>query len=173
MSLPLPAPAVPPPPLSEEVSGPLGILRVARWYLSDPNRWTRKAWARTDTRGFRHPSGAVDGGDPTTGTDLQAVCWCASGALSRATYDLGTSRTYRGLEPRVNHRNDDYSTAFYALSETVKQRYTKLDWGGPTVAQWNDDVVSSHDELLEVFDAAIAQLEDTLAQQGTFNPTVE
>lgn len=47
------------------------ILRNAADLIEPPGRWTRGTYART-----------VEG-TPTISKDEEAVCWCASGALSR------------------------------------------------------------------------------------------
>lgn len=146
--------AVPPPPLASEVSGPAGILRVARWYLTDVNRWTRFAWAR---RPRRH---AGDLGTATMAINEKAVCWCSSGAISRAHQDISITAPY-------GHGDlTDVGYAFEGL--TIAARRLHPIRRNMSIADWNDRRAAGHAEILTGFDSAIAILDDFHAQFGTY-----
>ena len=76
-----------------------------------------------------------------------AVQWCASGALNLAA---------RQISPK---QPDPYFDALYALHEIVGTR---------TLARWNDMPGRTREEVLEVFDQAIARLaQDTAHEDGS------
>lgn len=97
---------------------PLEELKAARTLLSDPLRWTKSESAR-DLAGRRVSAGALD-----------AVCWCAEGALQKFTgWDL--------------MRSVAYSLLVGACSRA-------------TVWSFNDLPSTSHADVLALYDDAIA-----------------
>jgi hypothetical protein len=99
------------------MTSPAAILRAARRLIEEPERWTKGAAAR-DSAGKRVESG-----------DTSAQCWCAYGAIGRAT----------------GYRVSDWD-ARMLLSEVV----------GGCISMWNDAPWRTHVEVLAAFDAAIA-----------------
>lgn len=67
-------------------------------------------------------------------TDQSAVCWCAQGALLREAESL-----------------KEYALACRVMSEALKM----LTNGFGDIPRYNDEAWREHDEILEVFDAAI------------------
>jgi hypothetical protein len=95
------------------------ILTTARALIEKPERWTRNAYRR-DAKG------------DLCGQEF-AVCWCATGALSQASRQLGVT--------------GDWNSAYDLLAAAV---------GGKSVEEWNDARSRTHDQILEGFDKAIA-----------------
>lgn len=128
--------AVPRPDIVAEVNGDaLGLLRISYAYLSDEAHWTRGAWAR-------------DAGGHTVATSApDAVCWCASGILSRAYDDL-LDRFGDVPEFVLNQAVGHLSTAI---------RYRR-NWV-ITIQQFNDDLANDRLDVLDAFSRAIATLE--------------
>lgn len=65
-----------------------------------------------------------------------AVCWCAIGAVKHAAQHMGVHDVYK---------------VFDALDQTAP---------GGLVVQFNDDPATTHDDVLAMFDRAIAALSD-------------
>ena len=101
---------------------PLETLKAARDLISDPARWTQNVSARDSM------------GRPTCPSASEAVCWCALGALGKAS-----------------RFNSDH--VFEVRKLLLKQL------GGSVVFIFND--TRTHAEVLALFDAAIAELEAT------------
>ena len=100
------------------------VLTEARDLISDPKRWTQGAYAR-DAHGRQ-----TYWGDPA------AVCWCASGAISKATK----------LTPAQSAMNRDLVDQAQAELDSAIDHYG--------VFTFNDS--RTHKEVLEMFDRAIA-----------------
>lgn len=119
---------------------PATVLRTARWYLSDRNRWEKGVWART--------SDGVSCG----ANNPMASCWCASGALERASRDLELVHTQ--VTPWL------LGTSFDYLLKVIRSDDARRSWSIP---HWNDYALTTHAELLQGFDAAIGLAEDDVA----------
>ena len=119
----------------------LRYLREARELLADPERWTQEAFARN------HLHWQVDAGSEN------ACCFCAIGALHRVT----RVHTVEAADANYYVLRRILADAVRAskLSET-EQRY-KCD--GTLIVAWNDAPGRKHEEVLAVFDKAIANLE--------------
>ena len=104
----------------------LDVLRRARELLSEPQGWTQGTFAR-DIRGRRAASAR------------DAVCWCAIGALLRAT--------------DVSIRADAVAAVAALVHHGIG--ITAPDSSRALVA-WNDCPERTHAEVLEAFDRAIA-----------------
>jgi len=116
----------------------LRILRRARGLITEPEHWTKNAFAR-DAKA-----------DVVAVGNEAATCFCSVGAIERAKMD----------------ENEPYST--HLLAFEVAASMAPIDWrdvhrGGPLPLSWlmsyNDDTARKHAEVLEVFDKAIARLE--------------
>ena len=100
------------------------ILRAARDKISDPSRWTTRDYAKNKW------------GEPTSGHDPDAVCWCAYGAV------MSVSNSFHA---RCN------------AEETLELAAKAIDPGFNCVADFNDTL--GHEAVIEMFDAAIAKSE--------------
>jgi hypothetical protein len=99
----------------------INVLVRARAYLK--KGWTRKAFAR-DTKG--ESCGAREG---------KASCWCASGALERAT---GGTRAFK---------------TFFAAETELKKTV-----GCDSIPTWNDDIAQTRTGVVRAFTRTIARL---------------
>lgn len=70
----------------------------------------------------------------------EAVCWCALGAINAVT-----SSSFEGAAVRA--------AVYQAILDSVRSRHPFLDLSG-----WNDRPNRTQEEVLELFDAAIARL---------------
>lgn len=108
----------------------LEVLKEARQLISKPSAWCRGASARDDF------------GNPCVPWHPNARRWCAVGALRRAHTGLS-------VPGGIPIPGAAYLQSFVPEGMT---RYASL-----TV--FNDHPLRTHDEVLAVFDAAIAKLE--------------
>lgn len=109
----------------------LEVLKAARHLLSDPNRWTKRAYAR-----------AADGLDIDATSDM-AVSFCAIGAMRHVT----------GSDSIVD--NEEYGEAMVALNGAVVWP-GKLC----RTARFNDHPDTTHEDVLALYDRAIERLEN-------------
>ena len=116
---------------------PLEVLKKARTRIATSEHWTQGCFAK-DADGR-----AVTSGSPN------AACFCAVGALENASgypwYDGG----YEG-----------YRAASVALQDTIygdcpPSRVSTSS----NIMRWNDAYLRKHEEVLAMFDKAIANLE--------------
>lgn len=113
---------------------PLSILRQARDLLQDPACWTQGHYARK-VHGYGTTPQAVD-----------AVCWCAEGALAK----FASPSTEDAINSSV-------------VDEILLQAFKALTPIGYThVWEWNDAADTKHSDVLARFDAVIADLEASL-----------
>lgn len=107
------------------------VLRAARARIAEPEDWTRCAAARDDL------------GEPTYPSSPQATCWCALGA-AWAVSDI-VDETY---------------LLAYALPPEFRTRFGQT-YTNPTplVAVYNDHPLTTHADILALYDRAIAAAE--------------
>jgi hypothetical protein len=108
---------------------PVQVLREARELIAMPERWTQGTWARKAN------------GDGVLATNPEACCFCAGGALLKSS-------------SRGRKENRDLFDAAVRLLIAPLNGETWMD-----IAQFNDRVAKSHDEVLALFDRAIALAE--------------
>jgi hypothetical protein len=124
---------------------PLDILKAARERIAKPENWTQGAYARCVT--------VQSLADPTIKTmvaldELGANCWCAVGAVRRVN-------NAKFLDPA--------STNYQAIQALAQAVHRKVPDADPevdplgTVTSFND--THDHDDVLAIFDDAIAHLE--------------
>ncbi len=111
---------------------PLELLRAARAKITPPGSWTRYHTART----LPYPNG-----EAVPVYSSNATCWCAIGALCVVKPDARRELTEQ-------NRVDTVATAAYL--EKYIGTYS-------SIANFNDN--STHDEVLAVYDGAIALAE--------------
>lgn len=109
--------------LGEHIVSAAQVLRDAKELISAPERWTKGAYARDSA------------GHPVWEMADEAVCWCATGAVCRATINDST------LAPE----------ALEALNNTKSS--------GRGVAGYNDAAGTTHEDVMAWFDRAIAAAE--------------
>jgi hypothetical protein len=114
---------------SDAVKSTLEVLTEARALIADPKHWTTRAYARGKDRIEVRPNAP------------EADCWCAVGALAKAS----------GLEVR---RIEDCSKPYRALQRAMS--ITGF------LSGWNDR--HGHDEVLAAFDRAIEEARAEAAQ---------
>jgi hypothetical protein len=95
----------------------LEVLEGALEILRDPKRWTKGTLARDSS------------GKPTDISGNYAVCFCASGAIIKASFNIG------------------YMKARHSLSDVV---------GNCSISWWNDAPERTHAEIIQGFEKAIA-----------------
>lgn len=119
---------------------PSQILRKARKLIADPEHWTQGSYARE----------AQNGASTTIASD-RARCFCSIGALERAAFDTSG---YRLLwNPRqVGSYRAARACLFDALADIAPSF--------PVVVSFNDDLDTTHADVLALFDRAIALAED-------------
>jgi hypothetical protein len=108
---------------------PSEALRAARELLSDPKRWTKGELARTDE------------GLPTNVIYDDAVCFCAEGAILRAT------------------KEDSFSSFRMNLSEKTLN-FVRKAIGKDEIYEWNDRSKCKHSDIMAGFTRAIALAEE-------------
>ena len=106
----------------------LDMLRKARAKIAMPCAWTQRASAR-----------AVDGSSVWPG-DRRAVCWCALGALRQVEIEAGFER-----RPDAPDDEDPW---------VVLSRHSPHPLEG--VAAYNDAPATTHDDIMDLYDRAIA-----------------
>ena len=101
------------------------VLKKARSLISKEESWVKNYTAKDE---FGHAIPPIND---------SAVCWCASGAIDRAAY----------LSDEANH------SIIYANC----LRFMKIhgSWGYYTLSIYNDDPVTTHGDILSLFDKAI------------------
>jgi len=120
----------------------LEVLVRAKARIQNPSQWTKGHFARSEDGAYADMNGA------------QAVCFCGIGAVYRSSFDLFRSRADPQLcvdaLPLITAADDE---ALIALGEVAHRR------GFPTFSQFNDADATTHADVLEAFDEAIALLE--------------
>ena len=109
----------------------LDILKAGRELLSDPNRWTKRTLARDKN------------GHATDVYDAKATCFCSLGAMHRAAL-------HKGADLDTRYRIQDRLTA------SVKALYPRHP---SLIYVFNDSSSTTHDQILAVWDHAIANYE--------------
>lgn len=110
------------------------ILVFMRDLLSNPEKWTREAYARKADK------------TTTSSSDPQAVCFCLSGALGRSYAKLNEFSRYAMFTSGGPHISAE-SLLLEAIYVSRGQRCHSL-------AEFND-VFATHETILEVIDLAI------------------
>jgi hypothetical protein len=111
-------------------------LTAVRELLSDPARWTRRAYAKD-----------ANGGTFLQANDPEAVCWCLAGACHKVT---GAASLIQALDnPRTSR-----------LKDAVRDEIAVSDVGCDpmalsSIAAFNDDSDVTHADVLAVLDRAI------------------
>jgi hypothetical protein len=112
---------------------PLEILRLARWRITSPERWTTGAFARDAA------------GEPVGCLSSEACSWCILGAIVAS--ELGGSRS---------------AVARDALRLTISLTWPVIVGAHPVelpLGPFNDLPSTTHAVVLDVFDRSIARLE--------------
>lgn len=112
----------------------LAVLRAARELIAVPAHWT-KGVAAMNADGYEVDALCVD-----------ATCFCTVGALNRAT------RTQEAAAERA-----------YDLYKAARERLVNKALRGSGLVDFNDHPGTTHEDVLAMFDAAIAELEGELA----------
>lgn len=116
-----------------------GVLRKARELIADPARWTQGSYFRRGRESREARPGHAFLADIAREPDCQ---YCAVGALM-----AGGRLAAPG--------NFIVSTAARAVVDRVLSRRTTT-----ALPTWNDDPARTHEEVLQLFDEAIAEAED-------------
>ena len=119
------------------------ILVKAHDLINGPGKWIQLAAAR---RADYHV---------TDSTSPEAVCWCATGAITRAAEDR--FRDEAGLRPVKDHfmvTADGYSLARDTMSSYLRDFY-----GNANIIEWNDEEDRTQSEVLSAFRGAIRRLD--------------
>lgn len=111
----------------------LETLKAARALISTPQKWTQHCMAFS-----YHPSIGPKVVDPR---NSEAICWCAAGAIMAQP---GDSEDLRHLIPLLNA----------GIPKDFPEQHCSMT----RVIQYNDS--KTHSEVLAMFDATIASLED-------------
>lgn len=106
---------------------PVEILKAARELIAKPERWTRGCMARDEL------------GNHVGVDDPEATCWCALGAISKAS---------------CCKDDDEWWIAAIPAEEVVRRKIVALGFTMPAISSFNDS--HDHAEVLALFDAAIA-----------------
>lgn len=109
------------------------ILKEAKKVISDPNRWTKEAYAKTAT------------GHRTDPNSPRAHCYCISGAV-RKVIGLGTLPSYL-----QDTRNDQY----YRVMKILDIAAASTAFKTANVIAFNDLERTSHEDMMQVIDLAI------------------
>ena len=104
------------------------ILRAAKHRISDPDRWTQCAFART----------GGDGGNPIGPSSGSADCWCARGAI------------YAEVAPSAPSSPLAREAEGFLRDAAPPPPHDEAE----PIAYLNDE--GTHDEVLDLFDRAIA-----------------
>lgn len=105
----------------------LDILIGARALIAEPEHWTKGSFAK-DSQGVECNVRAT-----------AAYCWCAEGAIAKASIESASGLTDRGQ-------------AFNALERTT------LHWETHSIACFNDDPNTTHAMVIDAFDLTIAHV---------------
>ena len=121
------------------------LLIKARELISDKANWTKDAPARMlEFDGFYQST------DPE---DPEACQWCATGAVERAFHD----------NPDFDEMRDfRFKTAAQMALDAA------TPYGGGSILSFNDHYYSTHEQILAIFDKAIADI----TQEHEQNPSV-
>lgn len=124
----------------------LKVLKGARDVLSDPERWTQGALARTASN------------RPVDVDDHEAKCFCLFGAIAHVGVGLA-----RSSDPTVTE-DSDIAGSFVAAGlvfDAIREmeNYTEL-----SVVSWNDNPDRNHAEVVQLLDTAISDLESKIRQ---------
>lgn len=111
----------------------LETLYRAREILSNPDRWTKGAYART-------------AGDNETDEPSEAYRYCLVGACAADDHDV--YNVERG------------PVAYYIMKVIQEQFPDKYREGRRTIDDFNDDLETTHDDILMVLDKTILGLEE-------------
>lgn len=123
------------------------VLRSARMYVD-------QGWCQGEVAQDKN---GVDLDDPF---HRDATCWCATGAISRAigkkfdwheTKDF-TADNFTAVE-RKAHR-------WLAIGIIATDQYVRTDMSDFEIAEWNDDLKTDKEQVLQAFDKSIALVGD-------------
>lgn len=134
----------------------VSVLRGARCLLEREESWVRGSMAMNALHGL------------VAYWDREAVCFCVSGAIRRASYDLNLSYADPGRREALGsvcesiYRRGVIRRPPRSVPDSVSEG---------TVMLWNDSSTVDHAEVLAVLDEAIERLEGTA--RGTARGTVE
>jgi hypothetical protein len=117
----------------------LEVVTTAKALIADPKHWT-KGYLAVDKLGRL-----------TSLRSPQACKWCMSGAIHRAAYNLGGIDEFGVATPEAISVLRDICLTFRALypepTDGKRMRY---------FAQFNDHYKTTHADVMEIFDKAIA-----------------
>ncbi len=115
------------------------VLKKAKSLIDSREKWTKGAYARTAE------GRTVGAGQP------DAACFCSTGAVSRACFEL---------------KRSGYIACVHLLGEEARPFYHMSD-----IVGYNDDPATTHGMVMEVFDKAIAKAEAISVTQSQSTET--
>ncbi len=107
------------------------IIVNARGILSDPSHWTKGKMAK-DIHG-----------KPTESAKSDAVCWCTTGALKKAT---------------LEYLNMKDTAQYFWVYDAFAENSGVLKYPEHRNISWNYDINTKHEDVLKAFDKAIAAM---------------
>ena len=113
------------------------ILKEAREIITPEDRWTKGVLARDKQ------------GDAISPDSIEAVCFCAMGAIDKAAYMQ--EYPLSSDVPDIG-AGEIAAEVICLLGEEVNRRYRG---GTISVNAWNDDPSTTHKDVLKMFDRAI------------------
>jgi hypothetical protein len=114
---------------------PIDILKTGKAVIANPENWT-KFYMATDEYGRMTPLNSP-----------QACKWCMSGALHRAFHELGGVDEHGDPKPGTVEIFRDISNTFSVLT------------GMNFMSVYNDHRTTTHTDVMNIFDRAIAHYE--------------
>jgi hypothetical protein len=110
------------------------LLTAARLLLSEPDAWTKAAYARTRTGNAIGPQAGA------------AFCFCSVGAINAIGPYLPQDR-----------RSSQVRCGEHVVSHVVRERI-----GFSNIAAFNDSSFRTHSEVLAVFDRAVELMDEEI-----------
>lgn len=149
---------------AERIAKAVEILRKGRSILEKRGVWTQAAMAKDEN------------GDDVSTTSPDAKCFCAVGAVLRATVDTGLTLTDRAQKlvsssATISDANPTV-VAVAALNKAAgEQKFFDTDWWGGTkklepfasIIDFNDHTGRRKGEVIKMFDRAVEILEQEAA----------
>ena len=112
------------------------FLEAAKAKIDSPEKWVKDSFAR-DAKGF-----------PVNSQNPMATCFCMTGALMRVGVEVGGEDF-----PYASVYGDAYQKLFGIANNLSSKRFDGL-------ARFNDHHLTTHQDVMRVFDQAIAECKD-------------